>query len=153
MLIPGGSLICYTGLATEERDKAIFRDYRPQLTLWATCILRHDQRQKLHGLGVYANHKPILWLVKDGFRRKAAHGKVTKLASVVFSEGDGDKGLHDWGQGDGGVQQWIDQLTEPGEVIIDPFAGPAVWGRIAWERGRRWIGCDIELGGTTTMAA
>jgi hypothetical protein len=149
VLIPGGALVCYTGLATEERDKAIFREHHPRLTLWPTCILPHDKRQKLQGFNLYANHKPILLLFKDGFRRKAAHGKVTKLASVVRSVGD--KGLHEWGQGDGGVQQWIHQLTEPGETIVDPFAGPAEWGRIAWEAGRRWIGCDVVRGGSPVV--
>ena len=54
--------------------------------------------------------------------------------------------------GDGGVQQWIRQLTELGEVVVDPFAGTGRWGKITWEKGRHWIGCDVVEGGSTTVA-
>jgi DNA modification methylase len=47
----------------------------------------------------------------------------------------------------------IEFLTEPDETIVDPFAGSGTWGRITHEMGRRWIGADIELGGTTRSAA
>jgi DNA modification methylase len=64
-----------------------------------------------------------------------------------------DKALHAWSQGDGGVWPLIEHLTDPGELIVDPFAGPGLWGEIAASMGRRWIGCDIEQGGTTTVVA
>jgi hypothetical protein len=50
------------------------------------------------------------------------------------------------------VTDLIDALTEPEELIVDPFAGSGLWGRIAVSRKRRWIGCDIEQGGATRVA-
>jgi DNA modification methylase len=51
------------------------------------------------------------------------------------------------------VEVPIKHLTNPGELIVDPFAGTAEWGRIAHKMGRRWLGADIARGGTTAIAA
>jgi DNA modification methylase len=67
---------------------------------------------------------------------------------MLTSEGR-DKDEHEWGQGEAGVTALIDALTEPGELIVDPFAGSGLWGRIAAARKRRWIGCDVVQGGGT----
>jgi DNA modification methylase len=47
----------------------------------------------------------------------------------------------------------IEHLTEPGELIVDPFAGTGTWLRIAAAMGRRALGCDLAEGGTETIAA
>ena len=64
-----------------------------------------------------------------------------------------DKSLHPMAQGDGGIAPLIENLSGPGELIVEPFAGTGTWGRVAHSMGRRWIGADIALGGTTTIAA
>ena len=53
--------------------------------------------------------------------------------------------------GDVGVQQWIRQLPELGEVVVDPSAGTGRLGKITWEKGRHWIDCDVVEGGSTTV--
>jgi DNA modification methylase len=52
-----------------------------------------------------------------------------------------------WQQGEAGVWQLVEHLTDPGERIVDPFAGTADWGRTAVAMGRRWIGADVVSGG------
>ena len=47
----------------------------------------------------------------------------------------------------------IEHLTEPGELIVDPFAGTAHWGEIAANMGRRWLGADVIAGGDTRIVA
>jgi hypothetical protein len=69
----------------------------------------------------------------------------------VIYTGGRDKTAHEWGQGSGGVGVFIEHLTDPGEVIIDPFAGTMTWGKIAHGMGRRWVGADIVKGGSTTI--
>jgi tRNA G10 N-methylase Trm11 len=39
------------------------------------------------------------------------------------------------------------------QLFIDPFCGTGAWVDIAARMGRRAIGCDIKLGGTTKIAA
>jgi DNA modification methylase len=40
-----------------------------------------------------------------------------------------------------------------GELIVDPFAGTAAWGKLTWEKGRHWIGCDVKEGGSKMVVA
>jgi hypothetical protein len=143
VLIPGGSLICYTGQACLPRDFAIFGAH---LTWQWLCTMRHTQPQRLFGANVIVTHKPVLWYVKQ-FRR----GRSLMPDGLISPHRD--KLSHAWAQGEGGIWAPIEHLTEPGEVIVDPFAGTGAWGRIAVQMGRRWIGADIVEGGTTAVAA
>ncbi len=36
------------------------------------------------------------------------------------------------------------RICRPGDLVLDPFAGSGVSGRVALERGLRWAGCDID---------
>jgi DNA modification methylase len=59
--------------------------------------------------------------------------------------------LHPWGQSPG-VWQWVDSLTNPRELVVDPFCGYGEWGWTCGTMGRRWIGSDIADGGSTRIA-
>jgi DNA modification methylase len=61
--------------------------------------------------------------------------------------------MHDWSQGDGGIGPLIEHLSEPGELIVDPFAGTAAWGLRAVAMGRRWLGSDTSKGGGSEVTA
>jgi hypothetical protein len=141
VLIPGGSLICYTGHWSLDRDMKIFSEH---LRFWWELVMMHHQSQRLLGKFVIANFKPVLWYVKE-FRR----GRT--LVPDVLRPPHREKEDHEWAQGEGGVTHLIEHLTEPGELIVDPFAGTANWGRIAVSMGRRWIGADVVSGGDTTI--
>jgi DNA methylase len=143
VLVPGGSLICYTGHWSVDRDMRIFGQH---LRYWWLLIMMHHQSQRLPGKFIIANFKPVLWYVKN-------HRRGRSLVPDVLRSTARDKSVHNWAQGDGGISPLIEHLTEPGETIIDPFAGTATWGRHAAAMGRRWIGCDIAEGGTTTVVA
>jgi len=143
VLIPGGSMICYTGQSRLNRDMAIFDE---RLRYWWLLIMPHDQSQRLPGKFVIANFKPVLWYVKENRRGRT-------LVPDVLKSPARDKSEHDWSQGDGGIAPLIEHLTDPGELIVDPFAGTANWGRAAIQMGRRWIGADVTAGGDTVVAA
>jgi hypothetical protein len=147
VLIPGGSLICLTGQARLDRDMAILGS---RLRYWWLRFMIHDTHQRLFGRRVLVGHKPFLHFVKGHLRR--LEGRSPLIPDVIHTGGR-DKSSHEWGQGDGGVQVFIEHLTDPGESIVDPFAGTGTWGRIAAEMGRRWLGADLAEGGTTTIAA
>lgn len=42
---------------------------------------------------------------------------------------------------------FIELLTEPGDVVCDPFAGSNVTGEAAETLGRKWISCDLDQEG------
>jgi DNA modification methylase len=148
VLITGGSLICYTGQGKLDRDMAILG---ARLKYWWLCQMPHTQSQKFQGIGVFVTFKPVLWFVK-GHRRILPSGQRPLMTDEFISPSP-DKMAHAWAQGEGGVWVPIEHLTEPGETIVDPFAGTATWGRIAVAMGRRWIGADVALGGSTMIAA
>jgi hypothetical protein len=52
-----------------------------------------------------------------------------------------------------GVTWIIKHNTLPGELIVDPFAGTALWGRIAAEMNRNWLGADVEQGGSERIVS
>jgi hypothetical protein len=143
-LIPGGSLICYTGQSRLLRDGAIFE--AAALRYWWTLAMPHDQSQRLPGKFVIVEWKPVLWFVKE-FRRGRS------LVPDVLMSPRREKEQHNWGQGDGGIGPLIEHLTEPGELIVDPFAGTAIWGRRAHAMGRQWLGADIVAGGVDDVLA
>ena len=39
---------------------------------------------------------------------------------------------------------FIDFLTKPGDLVIDPFCGSNVTGKVAEVRGRRWMAIDVQ---------
>jgi hypothetical protein len=142
VLITGGSLICYTGHSRLPRDHAIFSE---RLRFWWELCVPFDQKQQLPGKFVIVGWRPILWYVKDHRRGRSMLTDVLKSVA--------DKSEHRWAQGTGGVEFIIEHLTDPGELIVDPFAGTGAWGRIAADMGRRWLGADIAQGGTESVQA
>lgn len=142
VLIPGGSLIVYTGQSRLDRDIAIFS---AKLRYWWLLSMLHTRSQSLPGKFVRAEFKPVLWYVKG-------HRRGRELVNDVLRSPKRDKTEHDWGQGEAGVTFLIEHLTAPGERILDPFAGTATWGRIAVAMGRRWLGADTGEGATVVAA-
>jgi adenine-specific DNA-methyltransferase len=142
VLKPGGSLICFTGQSNVIRNGKIFDEHK-QLRYWWLMSSMRTQAQRIAGKFVMAEFVPVLWYVKEKRRNKI-------LVPDVLRPPKPEKEDHAWGQGEGGVTHLIESLTDPGDLIVDPFAGTATWGDIAASMGRRWIGADIEKGGTTT---
>lgn len=42
------------------------------------------------------------------------------------------------------IQRLIETHSNPGDLIVDPFAGTNVTGRVAEKLGRRYVGCDSD---------
>jgi len=142
VLIPGGSLICYTGQSRLNRDIGIFDRH---LRYWWLLTMKHDRAQRLPGKFIVAESKPVLWYVRD-YRR----GR-TLVNDMISSQRD--LSAHPWAQGSGGIAFLVENLTEPGEFVADPFAGTGRWGEITARMGRRWVGCDTTPGGAAEVVA
>jgi site-specific DNA-methyltransferase (adenine-specific) len=67
------------------------------------------------------------------------------LGDVVRSDvNDNDKRFHDWGQSESGMADLIEKLTQPGQLVCDPFLGAGTTGVAAVRCGRRFIGGDLD---------
>jgi len=150
-LIPGGSLICFTGNTTEFRDLKIFEAAG---LLWhPRCSLHHKRPERFVGkYNMVFGDKPLLWFTKGPRRATMGAAHPAQIYNVLRDDGP-DKSEHPWAQSEADVTRLIYDLTEPEELIVDPFAGTARWGRIALKAHRRWIGADRIKGGSTEIDA
>lgn len=146
VLVPGGSLVCVTGHWSINRDVRIFDE---RLRYWWLLAMMHQQSRRLPGKFVIANFKPVLWYVKDYRRGRSLVPDVLRPSGKMGEAKD----LHDWAQDAEQMRPIIQELTEPGEMIADPFAGSAQWGRLAHSMGRRWVGSDVVMGGDVRVVA
>jgi hypothetical protein len=101
VLIPGGSLICYTGQSKLNRDMRTFDEH---LKYWWLLSMPHGDAQRIPGRFVTAKFKPVLWYVKQ-------HRRGRTLVPDVLESPAKDKLSHEWAQGGGGVWSLIEHLT------------------------------------------
>lgn len=80
--------------------------------------------------------KPVLWYVKGEYKGD--------YVGDVLKSPESDKRFHEWGQSLGGMIDIVERLTNPGDVILDPFLGGGTTGAAAVSMGRKFIGTDIE---------
>lgn len=134
VLRPGGSLVTYVGQATLMECSNALGEH---LRYWWTLALLHESGlQQLPGKWVQVRWKPLLWFVRDD------RGGSRRYVDDVVHGSKPRKDLHEWAQGLDEVKPIIEQLTEPGALILDPFAGSATFGHAANALGRHFIGAD-----------
>lgn len=71
-------------------------------------------------------------------------GKASKWFGDVATSKNNDKTFHKWGQNEKGMMDLIERLSEPGQLICDPFCGGGTTALAAIALGRKFIGCDID---------
>ena len=81
--------------------------------------------------------KPVLLYTKDPEDEMRWIGDVSR-------SGGNDKDHHKWGQSVSGMIDLIDRLSNPGDLVLDPFMGAGTTGIAAIERGRKFIGIDLS---------
>lgn len=136
VLKPGGSLITYVGHYAIPKITRLMDDY---LRYWWILSVRHSGgAARLIGKNVFVEWKPMLWYVKD-YRRT----DVEWVADMVESDIP-TKDEHDWQQGYKEANYYIDKLTLPGELILDPFVGSGTTLISAYKLKRKAIGIEID---------
>ena len=133
-LKPGGSCIAYCGQSTmptalSEMDK--------WLRYWWVIAVEHTVAQRLAGKFVFAEWKPALWFVKESRQ----HQRLVN--DRLRAKGTSHQDEHPWAQDGGLLIPLYEQLSDPGDLIVDPFAGTGSFGVVASGMERRWIGADL----------
>jgi hypothetical protein len=102
VLVPGGSLVCYTGIFTWYRNACILAEHlRPRPLLF----MPHTAERPLLGEFVRIGGCPVFWFSKGPRRNQLI------VPTLARSSGK-DKASPLWQQGDA-VWQWIEALTDP----------------------------------------
>ena len=134
VLKDGGSLIVMTGQSYLPEVIAHLSEHMSYY--WCMTYLTQGQSPHLFQKRVNTFWKPVLWYVKNNYS-----GDFT---SDVFRSPENDKNFHKWGQSFGGMADIIEKLTNPNDLILDPFLGGGTTGAVAVSMGRKFIGSDIE---------
>lgn len=132
-LKPGGSLVAYVG---QGNLPDVTAQMGPHLRYWWTLALMHKHGgQQLPGKWVMVEWKPLVWYVKG-----TRSGRL--YVADRMSGSKPRKDLHEWAQGIDEVGYLIEQLSDPGALVVDPFAGSGSFGYAAQALGRHFIGAE-----------
>lgn len=136
LLRPGGSLLAYTGGYVLPRTLPALSE---SLDYWWTLAIRHapGHHRSLPGRKLRVNWKPVLWFVKGG------HGG-DRVVDDMVSGGTPDKSLHDWAQATEEARYYIERLSHPGELVLDPFCGSGTTLVAALACDRRALGVELD---------
>jgi hypothetical protein len=85
--------------------------------------------------------KPVLLFVKRPSSKRVAHSFLTDL--IV---GTPDKEHHSMGQGVDEFRYFVERLTEPGQLCVDPFGGGGCVPEACVAANRRYIATEIDPG-------
>jgi hypothetical protein len=138
-LTPGGSLICFTDTARIGRDLAVLG--RHLRYWWLISQPQPYNARPIEDKRIMSYNNFALWHVKNTRRGKLFLADALRQDHEIFSEAKNDR-MHTYGVG-----PLIGVLTDPGDVIVDPFAVTALAvtrGRQAAAMGRKWIGSDTK---------
>ena len=92
------------------------------------------------------NWQACLYFVGRGAPKLKGESKVDRFAVQDYSAPDGRHGMrfHAWQKPDDLAEKFINQATETGQLVCDPFAGTGTFLAAAARLGRQAIGCEID---------
>lgn len=111
---------------------------------WPLAVQRGGPTAELDNFGLNVRHKTLLWFVKGGQRERRA-----QVDSLVISRPD--KRYHAWGQGVVEAVYFIEKLTGPGGLVVDPYAGGGTTCVAAIAAGRHYVAFEKDW--TTALKA
>jgi len=105
--------------------------------VWTFCLYHSGKMQLVNGVNIMCGWKPVL-IFSNG-RKKMRFSAYDILISEKM-----EKELHPWQQSESGVMRLIEILTEPGQLIVDPFAGSGTFIKVAEQLKRNAIGAEDD---------
>ncbi|MHB1510121.1 MAG: DNA methyltransferase [Acidimicrobiales bacterium] len=146
VLKPGRLAVVYAGQL--YLDKAVAMLARGGLTYtWLGINVLNGQRAKVPARKASNGYRCVL-IYSAGIYEPRGW-----LNDVAIAEGRGrptERPLHPWQQALEPVRHWVRQVSQPGELVVDPMLGSGTTVVAAMLEGRRFLGCDIDPGGVET---
>jgi len=136
VLRPGGSLVFYLGQI--QLPEAI-RILSTHLRYWWCCSCYHSGPTllRMNEYGIINGWKPMLWFVKE-----TRGDKETFINDVAT--GTKEKSHHEWQQSESEALYFIEKLTKPGDLVVDPFCGGGTTPAVCEKVNRKWLAFEID---------
>jgi hypothetical protein len=136
VLVDGGSLVTFCGqYVLPEVMNSLSSHLR---YFWICCCQHTGNFAQMREYGIKVAWKPLLWFVKGTFRRD----RETWVTDLIAS--NKEKFAHDWQQSEIEASYFIETLTLPGEIVLDPFCGGGTTSVAAKKLNRHWLTFDID---------
>jgi site-specific DNA-methyltransferase (adenine-specific) len=137
VLTPGGLLIAYAGQAHLPEVLAALSEH---LTYGWTCAIVYQ-----------GGHGALAWRhLRVGWKPLLVFGRPPLLPGPWFADtvasslAEAGKDLHPWQQSPGPARYYLRRLTQPGDLVCDPFAGSGTTAVAALALGRRFVGAELD---------
>jgi hypothetical protein len=135
VLKPGGILLAYSGQAFLPRVLNSLSEHLDYC--WLLGQFHKGQHIQIWKYQLWNQWKPLVLFSKG---KPAAHEWFIDAYDGV----KGDKEAHEWAQGEDEAQYFIQKLTRPGELVVDPMCGSGSIVRMAHRFNRRSVGIEID---------
>ena len=80
----------------------------------------------------------------NGWKPVLLYGRAQRQFHDVVDSPAPEKGAHEWQQSIGGMTTLVERLTEPDQLVLDPFAGSGTTALACLSTKRRFKGCDLD---------
>ena len=138
-LKPGGVLGVYPGTEFEDEAKDVLREKLVGFSKPRRLVVvnNDDGHGRVIG-GFKVCHQSILLFTKGEQVPRPVH------YADVLRTGREPRDHHDWQRTEAETTHWLTALTEPGELVVDPFGGGFTAAVCCLRLGLRCVSCDIE---------
>jgi hypothetical protein len=135
-LKPGGLCVAY---AWVQYLPDRLQDMAKHLSYWWTFSIRlSGTSQQIWTRNIYQKWKAVLVYGRPPL------GPAPFWLMDCFDGGGREKSLHLWQQDLPSAKYIVEKLTNPGDLIVDPFVGAGTFPLAAKLLGRRWLGTEIN---------
>lgn len=140
VLKPGRLLVAYCGKM--DLPELLQRLDEHLQYVWTAAVFLPGRHSIFRGRMIRGRWRPVALYSAGPYQPQ--HWIIDTLTA----EGVGAKGPDDhyWQQTVGPFERLIEQVTNRGQLVVDPFVGGGTTGLAALATGRRFLGCDIDPG-------
>jgi len=136
----GASLITIIGHYSLEK---IIKKFDGKLKYrWINCMNQFDGSHARMAMGIEVMWKPMLWYVKESY--PMGRGFLRDGIKISGKEGQKKSSGHKWEQDISWAMYYIEKLTKPNDVVLDPYIGSGTVAEACIRLNRNFIGFEID---------
>ena len=141
-LKPGGLLLTFVGQAAVPDVFDILNGGGGLTYRWLVAYAEPEAEWRLaHAkTRIEVGWKPMLAFYRDG----GLPARSSRDIVIAPKREATQTAVHKWGQNPGGMRMILEQWTDAGQTVLDPFCGGGSLLSAARGLGRRVLGCDID---------